>query len=215
MKKLQIGTKIKYNSNNYTIVGYNNTGYKVIANSSNDTCIHIQYEASITAVEEMKINLCELLKSCEGEEFYSPVHGTIKLVKIDESKYFSLIFETQNNARCVYSMYGYTFLNCSPDALITLYPSYDLYIKYPLNTIEAWKEWEESRKPKRWRAKKGEIYYCFNNTLEVEPVIEMHNLCDDGRYSFGNYFCTRELAKQACEKVKECLMEFHKQHEEE
>ena len=33
--------------------------------------------------EEKEINLCEILKGHEGEFFYSPLYGNVKLVKTD------------------------------------------------------------------------------------------------------------------------------------
>lgn len=96
-------------------------------------------------IEEKELNLCEILKGHEEEEFYSPIYGNVK-ISIEESKikmrgkynYMHLSFNG-----CNYNHKDYCdFLPC------LIFPSYDLYLKYPLDTKKAWDEWQEGQKPK-------------------------------------------------------------------
>lgn len=64
-------------------------------------------------------------------------------------------------------------------------------------------------KPKRWRAEKEDNYYYITSIGEVDGDIEDYDLYDKSRYLFGNYFQTKEQAKEASELVKETLIKFH------
>lgn len=67
-------------------------------------------------------------------------------------------------------------------------------------------------KPKRWRAKEGETFWWIGCDGGIEEDTEHFQIGDDGCYAHGNYFRTKELAKQAAEAERECLMKFHEQH---
>lgn len=144
-------------------------------------------------MEKEKLNLCELLRNCEGEEFYSLIDGEVKLRQLTD--------EIMCRDEVMY------LLSCSLDGVILLYPSRELYEKYPLDAYSAWMEWKESRKPKRWHPKNGEGFWGISTTLQP-----LYYPISDEKFDWKsdlNHFETHELAKQAAEKVKECLIKFH------
>lgn len=69
-------------------------------------------------------------------------------------------------------------------------------------------------KPKRWRAKDGDEYWYFDSTYTPQRTTDEYILEDELRYESGNYFKTPELCQQAAEAVRECLMKFHEQQDQ-
>lgn len=55
---------------------------------------------------------------------------------------------------------------------------------------------------KRWRAKKNELYWFISSDGIVGSSREENDPVDKIRYRIGNYFKTREEAKEAVEKMK-------------
>ena len=93
-----------------------------------------------------------------------------------------------------------------------LWPSEELYEKYPLDPYSAWMEWKEARKPKRWRAEIGEIYWRISAKGNTSVTEEYNTETDDYCYNYGNYFRTKEEAEQAAEIIKDALHKFHEQN---
>ncbi len=155
-----------------------------------------------------ELNLCELLKGCEGEKLYSISHGELTVDKINEDS----VTMTYEGALGVIVFHSNGKFYSRSD-FCTLYPSRALYEKYPLNAYSAWMEWAESRKPKRWRAEEGKQYYyldsCITSTLEVDECV----WGDNTRYDKGNCFKTREDADKAAEEVRKTLIKFHERKE--
>lgn len=58
----------------------------------------------------------------------------------------------------------------------------------------------------RWRAKRTEVYYTLDSTLDITKSIEYGDRYDDGRYDSGNYYRTRKEAEIAAEKIKKVLL---------
>ena len=57
----------------------------------------------------------------------------------------------------------------------------------------------------KWRAKNGEKYwYVYEDGTETETT-DTYSAYDNGLFSFGNYFQTKELAEAAANKIKELL----------
>lgn len=153
---------------------------------------------------EKELNLCELLKGCEGEELYSLIDGDVKLKQLTD------------NVICQYHKYhrsGY-LSDCGLDGVCQLYPSRALYEKYPLDARAAWMEWQSERKPKRWRAKYGETYYSLRDDFTVCDQYENNDSDNDIAWDNYNYFRTSEEAQQAAEAVREALEKFHSNHTE-
>lgn len=69
-------------------------------------------------------------------------------------------------------------------------------------------------KSKRWRAEKGDSYYYINYDLCVEEEMECSEESDGSCYEVGNYFHSREQAEKARDLVKETLIKFHSENED-
>lgn len=61
---------------------------------------------------------------------------------------------------------------------------------------------EQEKKCKRWRAKKNELYWFISSAVTVSSSREENDPVDETRYRIGNYYKTREEAKEAIEKMK-------------
>lgn len=55
----------------------------------------------------------------------------------------------------------------------------------------------------RWRAKRGEEYYCVKINSDVLFFIENFGEADNNVYAKGNYFKTQEAAENVAEQIKE------------
>ncbi len=163
-------------------------------------------------MEEKELNLCELLKGCEGEVLYSPTYGkcTLRAIYASNNRGFQPIISVrlEDGTSRNFASNGKIAWAVSKFAPISLFP-YSLYEKYPLDAKKAWQEWEESRKPKRWRAEERERYWVINHELEVDYSEDVNDGYDNARWKVGNYFRTASEAKQAAEEVKQCLEAFH------
>ena len=62
---------------------------------------------------------------------------------------------------------------------------------------------------KRWRAKLGEPYWIFTDSIRVQKFIEQNDKVDRTFYETCNYFQTKEIAQQACDLFSESLKEFN------
>ena len=63
----------------------------------------------------------------------------------------------------------------------------------------------------RWRAKKGDRFYCFDTDFSVLDGLEEGSKLDDSSWRSYNYFRTVEQVEEAARRIKEVL---HKYHEE-
>ena len=88
-------------------------------------------------MEEKELNLCELLKSCEGMEVYSLLEGIAFIRNVGNA----LITTMENNN---YGEKGNVYVRGE----CLLYPSKELYMKYPLDAYSAWMEWQVEKKSK-------------------------------------------------------------------
>ena len=72
-----------------------------------------------------------------------------------------------------------------------------------------------SRRPKvrRWRARRGEIYYFVGAGLDAVRTHEVRSSADQVRYEAGNYFESNLLAMQAAMKFYEVLEEMHQEND--
>lgn len=53
----------------------------------------------------------------------------------------------------------------------------------------------------RWRAQKGEVYYCLNSWGEVIASIERNTKVDNDRHEIGNYFQTEVAIKPYADQI--------------
>ena len=152
-----------------------------------------------------ELNLCELLKGCEREEVYSLLEGVTFIRNVGNA----LITTTESNN---YGEKGNVYVGGE----CLLYPSKELYEKYPLDATQAWQEWASERKPKRWTPKNGEKFWHLNEFMNVvssfydEDDFDDHTIVNKTVNCFQSY----ELCQQAAEAVRETLEKFHKDHTE-
>jgi conserved domain protein len=67
---------------------------------------------------------------------------------------------------------------------------------------------------KRWRAEnEGWYYYILSNYSLVVFAIDHRFTDDNNRYETGNYFKTKEEAKEYAEYIKKCSLEWHEKRE--
>lgn len=90
----------------------------------------------------MKIELLEILRGQQGKTFFSPEHGnmTYRDNTIDEGVLVALLSPNGSGLS-----YKYRRFLVSKGGLWNLYPSRELYTKYPFDGERAWKEWESKR----------------------------------------------------------------------
>lgn len=93
----------------------------------------------MTAMEDF--NLCSILKNYTTHIFYSAVYGRIQLWHVGESM---LSFRTSSGLNIYFKPDGTPTM--TEGQRPTVYPSMELYVKYPLDAEEAWREWEETKK---------------------------------------------------------------------
>jgi hypothetical protein len=62
----------------------------------------------------------------------------------------------------------------------------------------------------RWRAKKGD-YFFFINYDGVSNSRDDYFVEDNELYISGNYFKTKDQAKEASRRIKKVLMDYHKE----
>ena len=155
-------------------------------------------------MEEKELDFCELLKGCERMEVYSLLEGITFIRNVGNA----LITTTESNN---YGEKG----NVYAGGECLLYPSKELYEKYPLDAYSAWMEWKAERKPKRWRAKKYQGYYYIDiigGRIVTKYDTDEREEPDNNKYDSYNYFRTEEEAKQAAEAVRETLAKFHERN---
>ncbi len=78
---------------------------------------------------------------------------------------------------------------------------YECYINFD-NNIEVF------RKPKRWRAGEGYIYYHTDMQHTVARG-DWRLVEDNLNYKHGNYFETKEQAEEAARRIREVLKQYH------
>ena len=90
-----------------------------------------------------ELHFCKLLKGHEGEIFYSPCFGEVKLEvihtpEVSDTSYYILVRpKTITIGRELIHDDG----SLNKSGVCMLYPSRSLYEKYPLDPYSAWKEW--------------------------------------------------------------------------
>ena len=71
---------------------------------------------------------------------------------------------------------------------------------------------EEKRVEKiRWRAKKGDRFYCFDTDFSVLDGLEEGSKLDDSSWRSYNYFRTAEQVKEAIKRMKQELRKYHEE----
>ena len=80
-----------------------------------------------------------------------------------------------------------------------------------LKQAEKEKKKEEKNKLRPWRAEEGGNYYYINSNGEVFSDVDGRFGIDDSQYTFGNYYYTKELAKQDAKalKLRNRIRQYH------
>lgn len=63
----------------------------------------------------------------------------------------------------------------------------------------------------RWRAKKGDRFYCFDTDFSVLDGLKEGSKLDDSSWRSYNYFRTAEQVKEAAKRVREALRQYHEE----
>lgn len=63
----------------------------------------------------------------------------------------------------------------------------------------------------RWRAKKGDRFYCFDTDFSVLDGLEEGSKLDDSSWRSYNYFRTVEQVEEATRRIKEALFKYHEE----
>lgn len=74
-----------------------------------------------------------------------------------------------------------------------------------------WNAEEKGVEKIRWRAEDGKEYYYVGNRGILMVDTEDGHIDDENRYKFGNYFHTKEQAKEAAKRVNETLRKYHEE----
>ena len=146
-------------------------------------------------------------------KYVPKVGDCVKIYYTDGSIYLCVVDTV--NGRCVksksYFSYGEfssengCFIEYSKIEQITLAD-----YKYELEKIGyVYDELTDTVHKKRWRAKLGEPYWIFTDSIRVQKFIEQNDKVDRTFYETCNYFQTKEIAQQACDLFLESLKKFN------
>jgi hypothetical protein len=67
----------------------------------------------------------------------------------------------------------------------------------------------------RWKPKTDDKYWCLDLPSHIKKLYWHNDNANKFNYEMGNCFRTKGEAKKALEKLKETLIEFHKEIENE
>lgn len=155
---------------------------------------------------DQKFNLCQILKGCEGETIFLPDDGECKIVNVSEDT-----IKLTRNGNYTIKLSGESLL-LQRTGFAYAYPSERAFLADPLKAKEAWTDWTEARKPRRWRAIHGDDYWFISAEGWVCCETDLRCSDDDQRYNIGNYFRTREAAELAADAFKNLLQIFHEKN---
>ena len=74
-----------------------------------------------------------------------------------------------------------------------------------------WNAEEKKVEKTRWRAKKGDRFYCFDTDFSVLDGLEEGSKLDDSSWRSYNYFRTAEQVKEAIKRMKQELRKYHEE----
>lgn len=127
------------------------------------------------------VNLSEILKGHEGETFYSPVFGDIKLLKVSLEV---LCFDTCDNMYDINDEDRHAILHVYPDGKV--YKQSDELCVFPSKDQRDWNKWFEEQKPKvpkTWSefVKTNKLIYV-GTPIEKSAIalIKIHQLIEVG-----------------------------------
>lgn len=147
--------------------------------------------------ETKELNLCELLKGCEGMEFYSPYLGNCILDDLDwgDDDHCIRLKNKENGQWVAIPACGH-----EEGGELMLFPSKD---------CRTWEGWRPPRK--RWKPKDGDTYYWFDSHDHVRNYCWNNDTIDNSMFTSDNCFRTEEQAKEAAKRVREVLEKYHEE----
>ena len=109
----------------------------------------------LTSIEQPELDLCEILKGCEGVELWSDIFGKCRFESLDDDGDYEIVvsvFNTNsgNNKYEQFTKYG-RFYDCYPDGKCILWPS------------ETNRDWSTFKKP----IKEGIPCMCKNSDSDI------------------------------------------------
>lgn len=124
------------------------------------------------------INLCEILKGHEGETFYSPMYGEVKLIGTD-----SFIFPGNSNYPIIISrINGQDISNLCPNGHF-LNEDRGECMLFPSKDQRDWNKWVEEQKPKTPKTWNDLINQHKTKSSKVEICTTFSNYIYDGTTS--------------------------------
>lgn len=147
------------------------------------------------APENEELDLCMLLKGHEGETFYSPICGKVKIDGITE---YGVIVMDMTKTYFHFNRHGVY----SDGGEVLLFPSEEQH---------DWFLWVEQRKAKRWRADKLDSYYYVGEEIRFHTSLDGYSIYDNEMYLNFNYFRTEQQAQEAARRIKEVLRDYHEE----
>ena len=114
------------------------------------------------ADKEKELDLCDLLKGCEGAEIFLPDEGKCTIHKVTHTQVI-ITCGTRTIHLCDES------LLIAPTGFAYAYPSKESFLANPLNAKAAWMEWKEARKPKY--ILQAELQLISNTESKVDGVL--------------------------------------------
>ncbi len=147
--------------------------------------------------EDKDLDLSELLKGCEGMEFYSPYLGNCILDDLDwgDDDHCIRLKNKENGQWVAIPACGH-----EEGGELMLFPSKD---------CRTWEGWRPPRK--RWKPKDGDTYYWFDSHDHVRNYCWNNDTIDNSMFTSDNCFRTEEQAKEAAKRVREVLEKYHEE----
>lgn len=147
--------------------------------------------------ETKELDLCELLKGCEGMEFYSPYLGNCILDDLDwgDDDHCIRLNNKENGLWVAIPACGH-----EEGGELMLYPSKD---------CRTWEGWRPPRE--RWKPKDGDAYYWFDSHDHVRNYCWNNDTIDNSMFTSDNCFRTEEQAKEAAKRIRETLEKYHEE----
>ena len=174
----------------------------------------IASEAKAEQKEAKELNLCELLKGCEGEKIFLPDEGEVVIEEIEDGRVTLL----RGDGKIGTIILEGESLIVAPTGFMFAYPSEEDFLSNPFNALHTWMEWKESRKPKRWTPQIGERFFFVNAAGTVSQdfcrsEIESNRM-QLKRRAIGNEFQTGKAAEAFAKIFREALTKFHEKNNE-
>lgn len=139
------------------------------------------------------MNLSKILKGHEGKTFYSLTNGDVIYEGVQEDEFgdSELLFRVPE-----YGLSVTTFISgrvSEQGGVVVIYPSEELYKRYPLNASEAWAEWILSQ---------SEEHYKLSVHMYISDI-ELDSICD--RIHEEQNFTSKEQVREAVDKIRKCI----------